>query len=155
MRYTWSDYKIAGPKGKIVAFIDPITVQIKCSGSRTIFFRLAGLALPSDENEGNNFKLRLSEMLTGMTADTFIYHWNTLDGEELSWNFEKWPEKAKVSGTIFDHKHRDIALNMILEGRARFQWSEFTSPSDHCLYEKAELAARAAHLGIWNTSNDK
>ena len=127
----WSDALEVGPVGTVRRVASGDRLELLTDSGSRVTFTLAGV------KPARAAKAELASLALGKTAETLRR------GD---------PDREVLTGPVHvDGK--DVALQLLLSGAASFKDSKWLTSFNRCVYEKAEAAARQAHVGIWRTAH--
>ncbi len=127
----WSDIQIAGPIGTVRRIVSGDQLELETDSGSTVVFSLAGI------RPASTARRELTVLAVERTAETF----------------GRGDRDREVSTGTVHVAGKNIAVQLLLSGAASFRSSKSLTSFDRCLYERAEAAAREAHVGIWRSKH--
>ena len=124
-------------RGRVVAVSDGDTVTVLDADRHQYKVRLAGIDAPEKAQPFSQAsKISLSDQIFG---------------REVAVTWDKRDRYGRIIGKI-SVDHRDVCLEQIRRGMAWHykQYARDQAPDDRGVYAEAEVAARAARLGLWH-----
>ena len=124
----------------MVAVSDGNTVTVLDAGRRLYKIRPAGIVAPEKAQAfGQASKTSLSDQIFG---------------REVAASWDKRDRYGRIIGKI-SVDHRDVCLEQVRRGMAWHykQYARDQAPDDHRTYSEAEVAARAAGVGLWHDAS--
>jgi endonuclease YncB( thermonuclease family) len=126
--------------GYVVGIADGDTLTVLDASHQQHKIRLAGIDAPE---KGQPFGDRSKQSLAAMAFNKNVtVEWNKLD------RYGRTVGKVMVNG-------KDANLEQVRAGMAWWyrDYAKEQSPADRGLYERAEVQARAQHVGLWRDAN--